>query len=251
VLACPSPPCRETPNRGWYTYSISDRLTKDWRLPLALVVAVAAVGVIVAVLALTGSDSDEPEPAAAAPNVVQAGAPGESSRALSEDELAEVETPTPTKADVDFVHGMIHHHAQAVQMTAFVPERAVGRDLRLLARRMQIAQVGEIELMEGWLRKRDEEVPGTSLHAHGHVGVLMPGMLTEPQVARLKAASGQPFNRRFLRSMIRHHRGAFTMIERLRATNGGMEPELDRMIRHIEADQSIEIDRMRQLLADA
>jgi hypothetical protein len=28
----------------------------------------------------------------------------------------------------------------------------------------------------------------------------------------------------------------------------GAEPELDNLVRHIEADQSIEIDRMRQLL---
>jgi hypothetical protein len=29
---------------------------------------------------------------------------------------------------------------------------------------------------------------------------------------------------------------------------GGAEPELDNLVRHIEADQSIEIDRRRQLL---
>jgi hypothetical protein len=31
-------------------------------------------------------------------------------------------------------------------------------------------------------------------------------------------------------------------------SNGGIEPELDSLIRHIEADQGIEIDRMERLL---
>jgi uncharacterized protein (DUF305 family) len=49
--------------------------------------------------------------------------------------------------------------------------------------------------------------------------------------------------------MVRHHGGALTMVAQLRDTNGGMEPELDSLIRHIESDQAIEIDRMRRLLA--
>jgi uncharacterized protein (DUF305 family) len=204
------------------------------------------------VVVLSGSDSgseDSQAEGAAAPNVVQAGAPGEGSRKVSEDELAELDVPEPTEADVEFVQGMIHHHAQAVEMTAYVPERGVGRDVRLLAQRMNISQESEIELMEKWLEGHGEAAPSAGDHEHGHGGELMPGMLTEAQLARLRAADGGPFNRSFLQSMIRHHRGAFTMIEQLRGANGGLEPELDNLIRHIEADQGIEIDRMQRLLA--
>ena len=218
-----------------------------WRLLLA---AVAAAAVVLAIVALGGSgdDSGEAESAGAAtPNVVQAGAPGEPSRKLSGDELAPAEQPKPTAADVEFVQGMIHHHAQALEMTAYVPERSAGREVRLLAERMEASQQSEIELMEEWLKARGEEVPDAGEHAHGHGGMLMPGMLTEAELAQLEAADGRRFDRLFLRRMIRHHGGALTMVAQLRNVNGGMEPELDSLIRHIESDQTIEIDRMRGL----
>jgi uncharacterized protein (DUF305 family) len=49
--------------------------------------------------------------------------------------------------------------------------------------------------------------------------------------------------------MIRHHQGALTMVAQLYATNGGAEPAVDAFARHIEADQELEIGRMRELLA--
>ena len=196
----------------------------------------------------SGSDSGDARPSStAAPNVVQAGAPGEDSRTLSEEELAEIKPPKQTAEDVEFIRGMIHHHAQALEMTAFVPERSVGRDLPLLAERMEASQQSEIELMEKWLRDRGEQPPAASEHVHEHGGELMPGMLTASELARLQAAEGRRFNRLFVKGMIRHHRGAFTMIAELHDANGGQEPELDNLVRHIEADQGIEIDRMRQL----
>jgi uncharacterized protein (DUF305 family) len=45
------------------------------------------------------------------------------------------------------------------------------------------------------------------------------------------------------------HQGALTMVRRLYAEQGGLEPEADAFARHVEADQQIEIDRMQQLLA--
>ena len=235
--------------REGYTRAMGMGKLKSWRLLLPLVVAALATA---AVVRFTGSDADSGEagPAAmATPNVVQAGAPGDASRTPSEDELAEIEPPSHTKADVEFVWGMIHHHAQGIEMTGYVPDRSVGRDLPLLAKRTEISQESEIELMERWLQDRGEEAPDAGEHAHGHGGELMPGMLTASELGELKAASGRAFNRRFLRFMIRHHQGALAMIWQLRRANGGMEPELDKLAREIEADQSIEISRMRRLLA--
>ena len=85
-------------------------------------------------------------------------------------------------------------------------------------------------------------------HDHGHGAHLMPGMLTEAQMMRLEATTGAAFNILFLRSMISHHLGALTMVRELREANGGLEPALDKLAREIEADQAIEIDRMRELL---
>jgi uncharacterized protein (DUF305 family) len=197
--------------------------------------------------------SDEPESSAEAePRIVQAGAPGEPSRAISADELAQVESARDhTQADVDFMRGMIHHHAQALVMTSLVRARAASRDLPLLARRMEISQESEIELMEKWLTDRDEEPPSDEehLHDHGGGGSLMPGMVSAEKLERLADADGRRFDALFLEYMINHHRGALTMVERLHAANGGAEPEIGAFTRHVEADQNIEIARMQDLLA--
>jgi Domain of unknown function (DUF305) len=50
--------------------------------------------------------------------------------------------------------------------------------------------------------------------------------------------------------MVRHHRGALTMVGDLRASDGGgLEPAIDQFARHVESDQAIEIARMRELRA--
>jgi uncharacterized protein (DUF305 family) len=208
----------------------------------AVVLAVVVVAVAVVLLVTSGGDSGEPDRTGApAPNAVQPGAPGEPSRELSADEAADVKTPKHTAADVDFMQGMIHHHKQALVMTGYVAERSVGRDIPLLSKRLELSQKNEIEFMEKWLKDRGEGV------SHGHE--LMPGMLTDAELARLEASKGRRFNRLFLRGMIRHHQGALTMAERLYRGDGGVEPEIDRFVRHVEADQGIEIGRMRGLLA--
>lgn len=188
-----------------------------------------------------------------APNIVQPGAPGEGTRTLTPEELENVERTGHTEADVRFMQEMLHHHAQALRMTSLVPRRSTRRDIALLAKRIDLSQTSEIELMRKWLEARNEAAP--ELHpAHGHAhgtgqGRLMPGMLTEPQLKRLARARGRAFDRLFLRSMIYHHRGAVKMVEELYAGNGGSESEIDAFARHVDSDQQIEIDRMQDLLA--
>jgi uncharacterized protein (DUF305 family) len=183
---------------------------------------------------------------------VQPGAPGEPSRSVSADELADLGSAEHTQADVDFMRGMIHHHAQALVMTSLVRDRSASRDIPLLARRMEISQESEIEVMERWLEARGVEPPDEDdhLHDHGGGGSLMPGMVSSRRLEELADAGGRAFDRRFLRYMVRHHRGALTMVRDLRATDGGgVEPEIDAFVRHVESDQAIEIERMNELRA--
>jgi len=218
--------------------------------------ALRAGHIVVAVLALVvlagcGSGSGN-EDASDEPNVVRPGAPGEPTKTLTPDELKAIEPPSFARADVAFMQGMIHHHAQALRMTALVPSRTRSRQIRLLAERMELSQRTEIDQMEAWLRARKQSVPVLgALHEHHHpAGVaLMPGMLRERELDRLGDATSTPFERLFLRDMIRHHRGALTMVRRLYAQGGGLEPDADAFARHVEADQAIEIARMQQLLA--
>ncbi len=212
-------------------------------ISLGLVLAATVVAVW---LANRGSEPAE----AGQPNIVRPGAPGSSSSTLAPGDLGRQETIAPTQADVDFVKGMIHHHQQALVMADYVPSRGSGSDVKLLARRLRIGQDSEITQMQKWLEDNGAPTSGhTGSHDHGESGQLMPGMLTAPELARLEAARGTVFDRLFLQSMTKHHQGALTMIERLYAAGGGAQSELDLLVRHIDTDQTIEITRMRKLLA--
>jgi len=212
-----------------------------------------AIAAVTAVLLSGCGSSSQPPPDRETTNAVQPGAPGEPSRKLSASELAETESVKHTKADVDFMQAMIHHHWQAVLMTKWVPRRSTGPDLPLMAKRMEISQEAEIETMQRWLRDRGIEPnePGDhSGHDHGTGEGLPPGMLTSPQLGRLYNSKGRAFDRLFLRYMTYHHQGALRMVQQLVADGGGAEPELSAFTRHVEADQGIELARMADLLAE-
>ncbi|HEX4817695.1 MAG TPA: DUF305 domain-containing protein [Nonomuraea sp.] len=196
---------------------------------------------------IAGCSAAAPE-APAAPLVVQPGAPGRPARVLP----GESAPPTAdgaafTAADVRFMQGMIPHHAQALRMTALVPERTANRDVTLIAKRIRSSQEDEITLMRRWLQERGQDVPGTS---HAHPGAEpMPGMLTEEQFAELGKARGAEFDRLFVTYMVGHHMGALRMVEQLFRSDGGQEADIYAYATHVDADQRIEIDRMRRLLA--
>jgi uncharacterized protein (DUF305 family) len=185
------------------------------------------------------------------PPIVQPGAPGQAARVLDAAEAEAMVRPAAvTPADVAFMQGMILHHAQALEMVHLVPARTTREDIRLLARRIELSQRDEIELMQRWLRVRGHRAPEVDFatgHAaeHGH----MPGMLSPDEMARLAAARGEEFDRLFLEGMIHHHEGALHMVAELFAAGGGQETEINQFANEVDADQMIEIERMRAMLA--
>lgn len=149
------------------------------------------------------------------------------------------------------MQGMISHHAQAVDMTTLVESRTSGNGMRKLAERIHASQTDEIKMMEHWLSARGEEVP--SVHAHHAMGAttLMPGMLTPEEMARLSAAKGREFERLFLEGMIKHHEGALVMVKDLFASPGAaQDSEVFAFASDVDADQRMEIDRMRSMLKE-
>jgi len=65
----------------------------------------------------------------------------------------------------------------------------------------------------------------------------------------LDAARGREWDRLFLTFMIQHHQGAISMVEKLFATNGAAQDEIVfKFANDVQADQSTEIDRMKQML---
>jgi uncharacterized protein (DUF305 family) len=214
------------------------------RLTIAAVAAVVALGlVLVAVFHLR---QDRPERPAAA-RVVQPGAPGQPGRTLSKEDLSSLAPPRFTNADTLFMQRMILHHGQAREMAALVKGRNASPDLPPLAARIEVSQRDEIAQMRGWLGERGQAGPASPGNHTEHGD--MPGMLTPAELARLGQARGVAFDRLFLESMIRHHQGALAMVRELYAAGGGVESASDRFAREVEADQNIEIARMRQLLA--
>jgi uncharacterized protein (DUF305 family) len=158
-----------------------------------------------------------------------------------------LEAPPRTEADVAFVQATIPHHAQALEMTELVAARTSRADIPLLAERIEISQEDEIAQLERWLTDRGERVPES--HSHHGTMELMPGMLTDEQLAQLENASGTEFDQLFLQYMIYHHEGAVVMVnDLLSGGEGGQEPEVFQLAQHIDSDQQIEIARMNSLL---
>jgi uncharacterized protein (DUF305 family) len=211
-------------------------------------VAVVAAAVVVALLGVVafwyGRDSNDSGGDDADVRVVQPGAPGESVQELSSGDLAAIEAPRHNAADTAFMQHMIVHHSQAVQMAALVDTHTESGDLSLLAERIAVSQEGEIGLISRWLAERREPLVPADHDDHE----LMPGMATPGQMAELDAARGAAFDALFLELMITHHQGALAMVEQLYASGGGLEPAVDDFARDVEADQSIEIARMTDML---
>lgn len=187
--------------------------------------------------------------APAQPPIVQPGAPGQPSRAISAAEASDLAGIRHTEADVRFMQGMISHHAQAIEMTALLDTRTESDALRRTARRIELSQEDEIEMMQDWLRARGQEVTAIDAH-HAPGAARMPGMLTDEEMAGLAEADGAAFDRLFLELMIKHHRGALTMVENLLEQRGAaQDSQLFAFTSDVTADQTAEIDRMDAMLA--
>ena len=80
--------------------------------------------------------------------------------------------------------------------------------------------------------------------------MLMPGMLTDEEMAALDKARGPEFDRLFLVGMIKHHQGAIDMVDELFKSYGAAQDEMVfKFATDVFADQSTEIDRMQKMLA--
>lgn len=160
-------------------------------------------------------------------------------------------------ADIAFMSGMIPHHAQAVIMAGWCDSHGARKDVAVLCGRIVVGQKDEIKLMQQWLSDRGLPVPdGTSTHHAMKMegmdmehDMLMPGMLTDAQMKQLDEARGPAFDRLFLQGMIGHHQGAIDMVDTLFKVYGAAQDEVVfKFANDVQADQSVEIDRMKQML---
>lgn len=194
------------------------------------------------------------------PVIVQPGPPGQPSRVLPPTTKATL--PPVSEKDVEFMRGMIMHHAQAVEMTALIASRTENKEIRLLGARISQSQTDEINFMKRWLVARGETTPtGSHMHdmedmpddpdADGMSGHRMPGMLTDAQMEELRNAKGAEFDRLFLKGMIQHHEGALVMVKELfDAAGAGQDAELFNFATDVDSGQRGEIRIMQTLLGE-
>jgi uncharacterized protein (DUF305 family) len=181
--------------------------------------------------------------------IIHPGPPGEPARELSADEAIEIADSTYSPADVQFMHDMIPHHHQALEMAALVAERTNRPELIDVAGRIERSQGDEIAFMQQWLRDRGAHVPAPTAHDAMHTSHEMAGMATPEQMAELAASKGTDFDRLFLKLMITHHDGAVTMVEELLEQPGSAyDPTLFEFTNDVTNSQTTEIERMNALL---
>jgi uncharacterized protein (DUF305 family) len=215
--------------------------------------------------------------------IVQPGAPGQRSKTLSPKSVHTAPRP-PLDVDVAFMQGMIHHHAQAVEMVELLRTRAESPTLKAFGEKIAVSQTDEIQFMKNWLGDRGK--PSSMSHAGmthaemGHIRIdhagamdqmnmtgmdhgaktatqldsmadmpAMPGMLTPEQMKTLAAAKGAEFDRFFLTGMIQHHTGALTMVDDLfRNPAAAQDSVLYDFATDITNTQSAEIEIMKKML---
>jgi uncharacterized protein (DUF305 family) len=186
------------------------------------------------------------------PIVVQPGPPGAPTKTLPSDTKATL--PPQSTADVQFMQGMILHHAQAIEMTAMIRSHTDNKSLHFLGERISRSQIDEINFMRRWLAARGQAVPKPMSTMPGMdmsqaAMALMPGMLTPAQMEALQKATRAEFDHLFLTGMIQHHNGALTMVKDLFETAGaGQDAELFNFASDADNTQRVEIKIMQNML---
>ena len=151
-----------------------------------------------------------------------------------------------TVADVEFMQGMIAHHAQAIHMSRMAEARKANPRVLKLANKIDQSQVAEIRIMQQWLRSNGQVAPDTSSWRT----MKMAGMLTEDQLKELDGSKGVDFDRAFLELMIQHHEGALQMVKDLfAAPRAGQEVDVNVFANDVVTVQTAEIGAMRQMLS--
>ena len=188
------------------------------------------------------------------PVVIQPGAPGQPSRQISASTRGIL--PPQSAKNIEFMQGMIMHHAQAVEMTDLIASRTKNKDVALIGERISKSQTDEMLFMKRWLESQGHPTDmahASTSDAYSHHGagkmMLMPGMLSPQQMEALRNAKGAEFDRLFLKGMIQHHEGAIMMVKDLFASPGaGQDAELFNFATDVDSGQRAEIRSMQTLL---
>ncbi|MBB5872012.1 uncharacterized protein (DUF305 family) [Allocatelliglobosispora scoriae] len=169
--------------------------------------------------------------------------------------VATVSTPSDSSPEAGFARDMSTHHAQAVEMGMIAAKHATNPDVRTLGEDIALTQQGQVGMMAAWLREwgllpTGEQPPmswmpeGTSAMKDG----LMPGMASQAEMDKLRAATGRDVDVLFLKMIQKHHLGGIHMVEGIQSRS--TDPEVTWLAGTMKAGQQREITVIQQLLKD-
>ncbi|MEO6018649.1 MAG: DUF305 domain-containing protein [Knoellia sp.] len=167
--------------------------------------------------------------------------------------------PLDGSAEAGFARDMQTHHGQAVEMSLLINNRSTDPGIRILAKDIATSQQHQAGQMFAWLAvwglSPTGSQPAMAWMGSDHHGatstngekVLMPGMASAADLARLKAASGVEAEKIFLTLMIAHHKGGVEMADAVLARSD--RTEVVTLAGSMKISQTAEITAMQQLLA--
>ena len=91
--------------------------------------------VLTGIVSAAGAGCRTTQGAGQPPAIIQPGAPGQESRSVGAEEARDLSKVGATAGDVKFMQGMIHHHAQAIDMTELLKTRTASDDMKKLGLR--------------------------------------------------------------------------------------------------------------------
>ncbi|HRO93992.1 DUF305 domain-containing protein [Citricoccus sp.] len=157
-------------------------------------------------------------------------------------------------ADIMFARMMIPHHQQAIEMSEIMlAQQDQDAQIRQLAEQIKAAQGPEIDRMNAMLSAWGQEPMGMgdmgNMNGMDHgSGSGMSGMMSQEDLDRLEAATGDEAARLFLDGMIEHHKGAVDMAQD--EVDNGQNPQAVALAEQVIKDQEFEITQMEQMLQE-
>jgi len=142
--------------------------------------------------------------------------------------------------EIMFLQMMIPHHQQAIDISDLALTKSADAELLALAKDIRDEQAAEIVKMKAWLKDA-----GADLEMGHSMDHSMGGMLSDSELAALKAATGKSFDLLWLKGMTGHHDGAIDMAAMI---ENAKNPEIKSFGQAIVSSQSEQNKQMAAML---
>jgi uncharacterized protein (DUF305 family) len=138
--------------------------------------------------------------------------------------------------DRDFLLGMVPHHQEAVESSAYVLTRTDHPELQAFMQRVIEVQAKEVHQMKAWY----QDWEGKPYQDNGRY---------VPMMGAMNGLEGAALDKAYIEGMIGHHQGAIAMAQQILAVT--QRSEVKQMAEAIVRTQSQEVEELRSWLGGA